>query len=389
MATNDKLKSALIDQFKKDFPDSPLESMDSSDLAEVPGWISTGNYALNWAVSKDIFRGLPLGRAVLFSGDAGSGKSLIALNSMKDPNLDLIIYLDSEGGGATKEFAEFLGVIPAKVLYSTVNTTEELIAKMKSLIDNIEKNKATKSVLLIIDSVSMISTERELNDSDKADMGNKTKQVRTFFRQYTRKMQRLNICVVMTAHLITNIGGYGPTKIVTGGTILQYMPSAELRFTRVNADTTLEQSAIGASSIKTRCDIQKSRFGTYGKRVTFDLDMAHGLDPYVGLFDIMRDYGVIITAGSDIEAQIKEKKIFKKSTGWWMFKAWDDPRAIEIGKYLAEKELCKSGKFREAKIAEWAEEDPEFLNKIGALLKTLDQDVEEKIVDDDEEVEEA
>ena len=70
----DKLKSELIKQFNKDFPDAPLEQMDKSNLAEIPGWITTGNYALNWAISKDINKGLPMGRVVLLTGDPSSGK---------------------------------------------------------------------------------------------------------------------------------------------------------------------------------------------------------------------------------------------------------------------------------------------------------------------------
>lgn len=70
----DKLKDDLMKQFNKEFPDAPLEQMDNSDLAKIPGWITTGNYTLNWAISKDINKGLPMGRVVLLTGDPGSGK---------------------------------------------------------------------------------------------------------------------------------------------------------------------------------------------------------------------------------------------------------------------------------------------------------------------------
>lgn len=70
----DKLKTDLISQFNKDFPDSPLEQMNESNLADVPGWMTTGNYALNWIISKDMNKGLPMGRVILFTGDPGSGK---------------------------------------------------------------------------------------------------------------------------------------------------------------------------------------------------------------------------------------------------------------------------------------------------------------------------
>ncbi len=70
----DKLKQDLISQFNKEFPDSPLEQMNESSLADVPGWMTTGNYALNWIISKDMYKGLPMGRVILLTGDPGSGK---------------------------------------------------------------------------------------------------------------------------------------------------------------------------------------------------------------------------------------------------------------------------------------------------------------------------
>jgi len=261
-------KQALITLHNKMFPGEPIEDMAKSSLANISGWISTGNYALNWAASKDIWKGLAIGRVHLFSGNAGAGKSLIALNSMKSTNINLIILMDSEAG-ASKDFAEFLGVDPGKVMYIPIDTTELMIQKMKAFVDYIEKNKITKNTLIVIDSMSMISTEREQGEDGKADMGNKTKQVREFFRQYTRKIQKLNIAVVMTAHLTTNIGGYGDPMVVSGGTIMSYIPSTELRFSKINAESTNEQNAVGTSIVKIQCEVKKSRFGTYGKRIKF------------------------------------------------------------------------------------------------------------------------
>jgi len=173
MATNnvDKLKNDLISQFNKEFPDSPLEQMDESLLAEVPGWMTTGNYALNWIISRDMYKGLPMGRVILFSGDSGSGKSMIALSMMREPSIDLIVYMDTEGGGVTKDFASFLNIDTKKILYTPVDTIEDLIKRMEKVIDTIEKNKSTKNVLMVIDSMSMLTTERERDPNGGADMG--------------------------------------------------------------------------------------------------------------------------------------------------------------------------------------------------------------------------
>ena len=160
---DDKARKELISSFNKEFPDSQIESMDESVLAQVPGWISTGNYALNWCISKSLFKGVPLGRITLLSGSAGAGKSLIALSMMRQSDIDLIIYWDSEGGGVSVDFANFLGINPKKVLYSPIETIEDLKKKMAWLVDIVEKNKMTKKILLVVDSISMLSTDKELD----------------------------------------------------------------------------------------------------------------------------------------------------------------------------------------------------------------------------------
>ncbi len=354
MADNiDKLRKDLISQFSKEFPDAPLEQMNESSMADVPGWITTGNYALNWIISKDMYKGLPMGRVILFTGDPGSGKSMIALSMMRDPSIDLIVYMDSEGGGVTTDFADFLGIDTSKILYTPVETVEDLIKRMQKVIDIIEKNKSSKNVLMVIDSISMVSTDKEKDPSGGADMGAKAKLTRQFFRTYARKMQKLNIAVVMTAHLTQTIGGYGPSQTVAGGTIMGYMPSIEVRFSKVNADSEMEQNALGTSMAKIRAEIKKSRFGTHGKRVKFDLSMATGLDEYAGLSDILKDYEFMIPGSADIDTQIAEKKIPKKSSGYWMMKPWDNPDTMALFEKMKTEGLAKTGKFREKQIKDF------------------------------------
>lgn len=384
------LRDDLVKQFNKQYADSPMEIMSESDLAKVPGWITTGNYALNWIISKDMFKGLPMGRVTLLTGNAGSGKSMIALSMMREPSIDLIVYMDSEGGGISNEFADFLGIDSSKILYQAINTIEDLKERMGLVIDIIEKNKNKKNVLLVVDSVSMLTTQRELDANGGMDMGNKAKQTREFFRSYIRKMQKLNIACVMTGHLTKTIGGYGPSEEVAGGTILQYAPSAEVRFAKVNAESEIEKDARGASMIKIRAIMQKSRFGTLGKRVKFDLDMERGLDPYAGLFDILKDYGMITPVLKNWEAQQEEKKIGKSSTGWWAFIPWGNAKLKGIYDKMIAEGLTKSGKWREKQIKEFCRNHEWFMQEVQECLKSIYEEeyVPEEIVEDKEAFEE-
>ena len=62
-------------------------------------WISTGNYALNYLISGDFNKGIPLGRVTCFAGESGSGKSFIASGNLvrhAQQQGILPIILDSE-----------------------------------------------------------------------------------------------------------------------------------------------------------------------------------------------------------------------------------------------------------------------------------------------------
>ena len=62
-------------------------------------WISTGNYALNYLISGDFEKGIPLGKVSVLAGESGAGKSYIAsgniIKNAQDQGI-FVILIDSE-----------------------------------------------------------------------------------------------------------------------------------------------------------------------------------------------------------------------------------------------------------------------------------------------------
>ena len=62
-------------------------------------WISTGNYAINYLISGDFNKGIPLGKVSVLAGESGSGKSFIAsgnvIKNAQDEGI-FVILIDSE-----------------------------------------------------------------------------------------------------------------------------------------------------------------------------------------------------------------------------------------------------------------------------------------------------
>jgi len=200
-----------------------------------------------------------------------------------------------------------------------------------------------------------------------SDMGAKAKQVREYFRIYSRKIQKMNMCLLMTAHYTQRLDPYGPPKVVGGGTIMAFAPSLTIELSHNTKESDIEKSAKGASIVGLRAKIIKSRLGTYGKQMEFEFNMNQGLDPYSGLFNILKDYGIIIPAAKDLEAQIKEKNIPKKSTGAWIFNAWEYPEIFENFK----KHIRASGKFREKEFNGFCAKNNDWI--IDLIQSSLDK----------------
>ncbi len=64
-----------ISKFRKGLTKS-IEGI-SFGFNDPTDWVSTGNYALNYLISGDFYKGVPLGKVTVFAGESGAGKSYI------------------------------------------------------------------------------------------------------------------------------------------------------------------------------------------------------------------------------------------------------------------------------------------------------------------------
>ena len=62
-----------VSKFRKDI----TKSIDGLSIGfnDPTDWISTGNFALNYLISGDFNKGVPLGKVTVFAGESGAGKS--------------------------------------------------------------------------------------------------------------------------------------------------------------------------------------------------------------------------------------------------------------------------------------------------------------------------
>jgi len=160
----------------------------------IETFYDSGVYALNYICSKNMFGAYPKGRIIGIDGLSGVGKSLLAATAMRDPKIDMVVIVESEGGGHSQELLEFAGVDKSKVrilkaatlvsykLDKKTGNLEEIGDKdipknkdtdkylyvegagylIRKLANLVQFNKIKKNILIIVDSLGNMQSIRGL-----------------------------------------------------------------------------------------------------------------------------------------------------------------------------------------------------------------------------------
>ena len=302
-----------------------------NSFSEVDDWIPTGNYLLNAQLSGTLFGGIPNTRSLGLMGDPGTGKSFVCLNVAREAQKKGydVIYCDTEGA-IDKSSAIKFGIDPDKVRYQPIKTVTEFQTFVTNLLELVKKSKddgAEPKIILILDSLGMLSTDKELNDAitgkNAADMGAKAKELRKLFRVITLDLTAAKIPLVCTNHVYAG-GGFFPTKESSGGdgpifamSVISFLSKAQLK----EGNSTTKTGIIVTSNLK------KSRF-TIPEPVKFHISFANGMNPYVGLQDFISWEACGIGKGK------LEEKVDSKGNKEMVFTPSDSPQARWAVKHL-------------------------------------------------------
>lgn len=145
-----------------------------------------------------------------------TGKSFVCLNVTREAQKKgyNVIYCDTEGA-IDKSTATKFGIDPHQIRYQPIKTVTEFQTFVSNLLDLVKKaqqNGASPKILLILDSLGMLSTDKELKDAiegkNAADMGAKAKELRKLFRVITLDLTQAKIPLVCTNHVYCLTAGH-------------------------------------------------------------------------------------------------------------------------------------------------------------------------------------
>jgi len=326
-------------------------------------WVSTGNYALNYLISGDFHRGVPLGKVTVFAGESGAGKSYICAGNLIKAAQSQNIYpilIDTENA-LDEDWLKALGVDTSEAKLLKLNmamiddvakTITEFVAEYKSMPEG-EKPK----ILFIIDSLGMLLTPTDVNQFEagdlKGDMGRKPKALTALVRNCVNMFGSLNIGLVATNHTYASQDMFDPDDKISGGQGFIYASSIVVAMKKLKLKEDDDGNKITeVRGIRAACKIMKTRYAKPFESVQVKIPYETGMNPYSGLVDLFEAKGMLKKEGNSLVYVTKEGEIIKQFR-----KAWERNENDGLTKIM--EDISKHGEKSELEITNTVEPQTE------------------------------
>ena len=275
---------------------------DETNPYNVEEWIDTGCYALNAILSDgDIFKGIPKGKRIIFAGPASTAKSYFIMylikNFLKNQENSYVAVFETEGSTITNMCKTF-DIPTDKLIIFPVLTVEDFRTQITKLLDKIiemKKEDPTINFLVALDSLGMLSTEKEYEDavsgSDKADM-TRAKKIRSIFRLITLKLALTQTTMLIANHVGAAIGSYGGGVTMGGGAGPRFSGDIIVFLSKAKEKEGSEH--VGALIT---CKLDKSRYQPEGNKVKIALIFKKGIFTHSYLLELGQELGLIKKEG--------------------------------------------------------------------------------------------
>ena len=270
---------------------------------DVTSFIDTGSYLFNALVSGSIYGGLPSNKITALAGESSTGKTFFALSVVRnflttDPEAGCI-YFESESA-ISRDMIESRGIPSDRMVIVPVTTVQEFRTQALKILENYMKQKERKPMMFVLDSLGMLSTTKEVQDSaegkETRDM-TRAQVVKAIFRVLTLKLGAANVPLLVTNHTYDVVGAYVPMKEMGGGSGLKYSASTIVYLSK-SKEKDSDKKVVG-NIIK--CEAKKSRFTKENSKIETRLFYdERGLDKYYGLLELGEKYGVFQRRGNRI-----------------------------------------------------------------------------------------
>ena len=315
-----------VSKFRKDI----TKSIDGLSIGfnDPTDWISTGNFALNYLISGDFNKGVPLGKVTVFAGESGAGKSYFCSgNIIKNAQAQgiFVILVDSENA-LDESWMQALGVD---------TSTEKLLKLSMSMIDDVAKTIATfmgdykalpdgerPKVLFVIDSLGMLLTPTDVNQFEagemKGDLGRKPKALTALVRNCVNMFGNYNVGMVCTNHTYASQDMFDPDDKISGGQGFIYASSIVVAMKKLKLKEDEDGNKISdVMGIRAACKVMKTRYAKPFEGVQVKIPYETGMNPYSGLVDLAEKRNLLKKDGNRLAFTTPDGEIIKQFRKAW------------------------------------------------------------------------
>lgn len=286
----------------------------STGFNDPKTWIDTGSYLLNYMVSGDWYKGIPLeGKMTTFAGESGSAKSYIVSGNMIKNAQDqgiFVLLIDTENA-LDEDWLKKLNVDTSEDKLLKVNLAKiddmgqlvtEFIEDYRSNYSEVPLEQRPK-VMIVIDSYGMLLSKNEVAQAAKGDMkgdlGSKQKALRSFARIALASIATENIGIMGTNHTYKSQDMFNPDDTISGGEGIIYSSSiiVALNKLKLKEDENGEKSST-VNGIRAKCCVRKTRYTKPFQIGEIKIPYFSGMDKYSGVFDFMEQNNIFTKVGN-------------------------------------------------------------------------------------------
>jgi recombination protein RecA len=315
-----------ISKFRRDITKS-IEGL-SIGFNDPTDWVSTGNYALNYLISGDFNKGVPLGKVTVFAGESGAGKSFICSGNLVRHAQEqgiFVVLIDTENA-LDEAWLHALGV----------STEEDKLLKLNmAMIDDVAKTisefmKSYKTlpetdkpkVLFVLDSLGMLLTPTDVNQFEagdmKGDMGRKPKALTALVRNCVNMFGSHNVGLVATNHTYASQDMFDPDDKISGGQGFIYASSIVVAMKKLKLKEDEDGNKISdVRGIRASCKIMKTRYAKPFESVQVKIPYETGMSPYSGMLDMIEKAELVKKEGNSLVYTTLDGEIIKKFRKAW------------------------------------------------------------------------
>jgi RecA/RadA recombinase len=315
-----------ISKFRK----SITKSIDGLGIGfnDPTDWISTGNYTLNYLLSGDFNKGIPMGKVTVFAGESGAGKSFICSGNIVRHAQEQGIYvilIDTENA-LDEAWLHALGV----------DTDESKLLKLNmAMIDDVAKvisdfvkeyrtlpEEDRPKVLFVLDSLGMMLTPTDVNQFEagemKGDMGRKPKALTALVRNCVNMFGTLNLGLVATNHTYASQDMFDPDDKISGGQGFIYASSIVVAMRKLKLKTDADgNKTTTVNGIRAACKIMKTRYAKPFESVQVEIPYESGMSPYSGLTDMLEAKSLLKKEGNSLVYTFTDGTTIKQFRKAW------------------------------------------------------------------------